>query len=298
MITGASGTLGHAFCEYLVGRGHTVVGAMQTHPVSVDGVTEYAVDVCEARGVSQLVAQVAPDVIVHTAAHTNVDGCERDPAAAERLNVEATRNVAGAARDVSAKLIHISTDHLWRGDAPMTVEDQPPTPLNVYARTKLDAEQVAMENADALIVRTSFFGEGRPWRKSFSDWVADGLRGGTPLRMFTDAFFSPIATALLCPLLAEMAARDARGVFNVCGRTRLSKYDFAVRLAVRMNIAADVIEASRISDAQLTAPRPPDMSLATEKVEAFLGREMPSIDESLDTLAILKQAPSASSGVV
>ena len=78
--------------------------------------------------------------MLHTAGMTNVEVCERDPAAARSLNVEAAAGVARSATRAGARLIHISSDHLFDGTAPLVGEDAPPSPLNVYARTKAEAE--------------------------------------------------------------------------------------------------------------------------------------------------------------
>jgi dTDP-4-dehydrorhamnose reductase len=229
--------------------------------------------------------RLAPSLIVHTAALTDVDQCEREPEQARVINSDLARNVAQAAARIGAALIHISTDHLFSGTRPLSKEDDPAQPLNAYARTKLLAERwIAEAHPGALVVRTNFFGWGHRHRRSFSDWVLDGLANGEARTMFDDAFFTPILADRLALSAHRLAEQGAAGVFNVVGDERVSKYEFGLRLARRFALPEALIRHGRILQANLTAQRPPDVSLDNTKARAALGADLGTLDEYLDGL--------------
>jgi dTDP-4-dehydrorhamnose reductase len=289
LITGASGRLGHQLCRHLVATGHRVAGLIHDRPVELDSVTGLAVDLLDRAAIERAIEGSECSYVVHTAGLTDVDDCEARPDVAESIHVTATSHVAIAARRKGATFIYISTDHLWRGDRAFVDEDRPPQPLNVYALTKHRGELAARAaHPEALILRTNFFGHGRPWRPSFSDWLDARLRQDNRITMFRDVFFTPIAAEILCPLIVEMATRGATGIYHAAGSERLSKYEFGIRYAEIFGHDRARISPASVIDAGLKAPRPNDMSLATEKIERFLGRPMPDCQESLETLRIAR----------
>lgn len=285
LITGASGLFGHAMVETLVRRGYSVVALRGIHPVNVPNVREFGLDITDERATREIIAASGAKVIVHAAGLTNVDECERNPKAAQRSHVEGTRNVVAAATDAGARLVYISTDHLWDGTQSFVTEETPPYPINEYARTKLEGERIALQAPmPTLSIRTNFFGNGRPWRKSFSDWILECLASGSALNMFTDAYFTPIALHHLTELLVDLVSRGETGILHVAGSERLSKYDFAVALAKAAGYPQSNIKRASVATYGLAAPRPRDMSLDTSRVARILGRSMPTTAEGIDAL--------------
>ena len=285
LITGAAGRLGYQLCRHLAAHGIAVAGHVHEHGIGDAAIREIRADLTDVAGVERAVADSGACAIVHTAGSTNVDACEARPDDARRVHVDATAALARAAQRVGARFVYISTDHLWDGIRAMVDEETPTTPMNVYARTKRDGELAALsECRDALVLRTNIFGCGRPWRPSFSDWIETGLRERRRLTMFTDVYFTPIAMELLCPIIVEMVRRAASGLYHAAGSERLSKCDFALRLADAFGYDPAPIVPVSVADVALSAPRPNDMSLATRKIAQFLGRPMPDCRESLNAL--------------
>ena len=109
----------------------------------------------------KVVKQVRPQIIVNAVALTNVENCEKNPSLAEEINTTAAKNIAYAAHLYDAKLIHISTDHLFSGQNAFSKEFDIAKPLNEYAKTKLMAENVVLDKCPrSLVIRTNFFGWG------------------------------------------------------------------------------------------------------------------------------------------
>ena len=246
-------------------------------------------DVTEYQKVEDTIKRIRPDVILHTAGLTNVELCERDPDQAHKQHVEATGNIASVATMTGARLVHISTDHLFNGQSSWKTETDQPEPLNNYARTKWQAEQAAIDKCpDALIVRTNFFGWGTSLRTSFSDWILRKLDLGEELTMFTDVFFSPILVNHLGNAIFDLVGKKAQGIFNVAGGERLSKYEFALKLSDIFGYSTESVRPTSVRDFPFKAQRPNDMSLSCAKVEAFLNHAMPTAEDGLRELLRLR----------
>ena len=240
---------------------------------------------------SRTLDDIRPDVIVHAAGLSNVDDCERDPATAHAVNAGLAATIATAAARRGVKLAHISTDHLFAGKRSMYTEADSPEPLNAYARSKFEGERLVAERCPgALIVRTNFFGWGHTTRKSISDWVLEGLRAGQPLRMFTDVFFTPILAHRLARTVHALLDAGASGIVHVGGDERVSKHEFAVRLAAAFGLPADLIAPSLYAGAGLAAPRPRDMSLSNARARGILGRSLGGPEDFFAELRAQEQA--------
>ncbi len=286
-ITGISGLLGinaaHAWAAE-----HEVSGCFHNHPIDLTGVRAYATDLTEPQAIDHLLEDTRPELVMHTAGLTNVDACEEQPALARQLNVEVASCVARATSAVGAKLVHVSTDHLFDGIGAWRREDETPTPLNVYAATKAEAERSVLQHCpDALIIRTNFYGWGSPIRRSFSDWILEGLRARQELRMFEDVFFTPMLINDLVDTIFDLLQRGATGIYHIAGAERLSKIEFAQVLAEVFQIDRPRLVPTHLAAVGLPARRPRDMSLATERAVHLLGRTMPGVRAGLTRLRAL-----------
>ena len=284
LITGGTGLLGLNWAAAMRDT-HEVWLGTHRHAVRLRGTQSVALNLGDPAELARAIREVSPDIVVHTAALTNVDECEKDPAAAMALNAECAGNVAAQAASAGIRLIHISTDHAVGGESRMAREEDPMSPLNVYARTKLEGERrVAAGHPGGLIVRTNFFGWGHAFRQSFSDWIIDALRSGRPLTMFTDAYFTPIHAGRLVEATHRLLERKISGVIHVTGDERLSKHAFALRLAARFGLPVHLIRAGESSQVPLAARRPRDLSLSNAKARQLLGTGLGDLEAQLNSL--------------
>jgi len=288
-VTGISGLLGLNIGMELRSR-FQVAGIYHTHPIAVDDIAAEPLDATLPGRLDQLLEDVRPDVIIHTAGLTNVEECEANPDLACRLNVNMSENVARTAARLEIKLVHLSSDHLFDGERPNRSETEMPVPVNVYARTKWRAEQVVAQACPgALIIRTNFFGWGTSIRTSFTDWILRALEDSRSLSMFTNVFFTPILMNDLIDLILQLVRREASGIYHVAGGDRLSKYDFALMVAEVFGCPADQISAASVSSFPFKAKRPRDMSLSCRRTEELLGISMPRVSEGLLRLRSLRE---------
>ena len=170
-VVGASGMLGQDLVRHLRGCGYTVATPELSHLNVLHDVDT----------ITQALAADEPEIIIHTAAYTDVDGAERDPELATAINQDGTRKLAVAARDLGAILAYISTDYVFDGTLgrPLTLDDKP-NPINHYGQSKLHGELVTRELLDThYIVRTSWlYGVGR---NNFVQWILDTARQGNDI---------------------------------------------------------------------------------------------------------------------
>ena len=226
-----------------------------------------------------------PDVVIHTAGLTSVEKCEENPNLAQEVNVDLAKNIAIACDKQNVKLVHISTDHLFSGEGSFVTEESNATPINNYAKTKLEGERQVQKNCkDALIIRTNFFCWGTKYRQSFSDFIISKLRNNESIDLFSDVFFTTILAEELAQKVHQLIDAKASGVFNVVGSECMSKYEFGVKLANCFGLDANLINEISINDKPNLVKRPKDMSLSNKKICKTLNCKMPSIDEQLQTL--------------
>jgi dTDP-4-dehydrorhamnose reductase len=255
LVVGAGGQLGEAMVDGLGAR-HEVIGRVHAD-----------LDVTNAGAVRQQIAALCPDVIVNCSAFTNVDGAEDDPTAALATNAWGPRAMARAAAEIDATLVHFSTDFVFDGasDRPYTEEDAP-NPRSVYAMSKLLGEWFVAGAPRHYVLRVeSLFGGRRA--KSSIDLIADAVQAGRPVRAFLDRTVSPSFVEDVVQATDALLDRRAPvGVYhcvNSGSGTWVEVAEELARLADRPDVA---IEAVRMADAHLKAPRPLYAALSNDKI--------------------------------
>ena len=249
VVTGAAGMLGSVAVQEFAARGAVIAHARAD------------CDLADVDATRRWFAARNPDLIVHCAAWTDVDGCEADPGRAWRDNATATRNVVQAAQDTGAALCHVSTDYVFDGEKPAPyAEDDPTAPLGVYGRTKLAAEDAVCEYAArAWIVRTSWvFG---PHGRNFVRTMAGLLRTRTEIRVVNDQRGSPTYTRDLAAGLHSIVRGGAFGLYHFTNTGNCTWFEFAS--AIRSQLGA-VCRVSPCTTAEFPrpAPRPRNSVLA------------------------------------
>ena len=228
------------------------------------------------------VLELRPDLMINCAALTNVDLCESNPSMANQINTEWPKKLALLSKKIKAKFVHISTDHLFDGKKEIYDEGDQISPLNQYAKTKAAAEkEVLLIDKNALIVRTNFFGWGLSYRKSFSDFILEGLRNKTDLQLFSDIFYSPIYIGELVRLIHLALEKKCVGIYNFVGTENISKYDFGMALAEAFDLSNKNISSSYIGEKKDLVPRPKNMALSNEKLLKRLDQPILTLKEQL-----------------
>lgn len=284
LITGGSGLLSLNWACALRDVWDVTLGTHR-HSVELSGVASYPLNLDDPVRLSAELGELLPELVVHTAGLTSVDRCEQFPLLAQQANVEIAENVACATVAAGARLIHISTDHLFSGLKSMSSEVEKAAPVNHYGKTKALAESAVMRaNPNALVVRTNFFAWGHAARQSFTDWLICNLRAGKALPLFDNVFFTPILADELAFAAHELLDQGASGVFNLVGDQRLSKYEFACAVADHFSLPMELLSRHSFDGSELIAARPHDMSLDNSKARAMLGRSLGDVQQFLVAL--------------
>ena len=274
LVTGGSGYLGHWVVR--LARPHwDVTATFLTHPVDEPGVTWRRLDVRDAEAVEALVDDVRPAVILHTAASN--PGQDADYVS---TNAEGTDHVASAAETCGARLIHISTDVLFDGEKGNYVEEDLPSPITPYGRSKALAEEaVRMTGSEAVIVRTSLIYGWRPRISRHTRWIVDDLKAGKPVRLFTDELRCSIWVESLAAAVVELAEadNDYTGVLHVAGAQTLSRYEFGVRLLDFQGFDPGPIIP--VSSRESGLRRPLNCTLDCSRARMLLRTPLPGVDE-------------------
>ena len=281
LVTGAAGSLGRYLCEGWPDRDASVI------PLARGQFADALVaDLTRPTDVARAVEAARPSVVVHAAALTDIDRCQRDAAAAYRANVEATRNLCAALAVFAptAKLVYVSTDQMYFGPGPSR-EDAPVAPASVYALTKLWGEEIALSRPDSLVVRLNYVGRGTPTRQGLAGWLVSMLRAGKPVTLFTDVQFNPAFGGDVPAILGGLVAAGASGRVNLGSDSGQSKAEFLGALARRLNLPTASAKLGSISDVALSAPRSTDTRMDCVRAEKILGRKLPDMAQVVESVA-------------
>jgi dTDP-4-dehydrorhamnose reductase len=281
LITGGSGLLALNWAHAVSERYSVTLGLHKRQVVFAEADTQQ-IDLDSVDNLVCSIEKTSTQVVIHTAGLTSVDRCESEPEFARHVNVTLAANVAKACAITGVRLVHISTDHLFSGHAPLVDENQQPAPVNVYGQTKAEAERRVLDaNPLSLVIRTNFYGWGTSYRQSFSDFVVNTLRAGSGLTLFRDVYYSPILVETLALVVHELVDLKATGIFNVVGDERISKYDFGLKLSEEFGLESRNVRSGLFSDQTNFVHRPRDISLSNLKICNLLGRRLGNTREHL-----------------
>jgi dTDP-4-dehydrorhamnose reductase len=281
-ITGGSGLAGSKLAEMALARGEQVYSGY-AHNQPPYG-KEVKFDLLDANGIRDIIERMRPDIIVHSAALTDVDRCEREKDLAYKINVEGTRAIAEAARRAGSYLIYISTDYVFDGQRGLYREEEETNPVSYYGLSKLQGEQFCLDQG--CIARTCVIYGSRPasGKVNFALWLLNALKSGKEARVVTDQFITPTLNSNLAAMVLEAADRHLSGIYHLSGASRVSRYDFACELARAFDLDRRLILPTQMSDIGWLARRPMDSSLDTSKASGTLKNGPLNLYESLQVL--------------
>jgi dTDP-4-dehydrorhamnose reductase len=272
------GLLGHEVALASRDRFETVL-TYNTNPMEIEGCKTFQMDI--TRNVD-LIRSLKPDYIVLTAAMTNVDRCESDREGAWKANALGPRKVAIAAREAGSRLIHVSTDYVFDGEKGMYREDEATSPINCYGQSKLAGERFVLEICpNSVIARTSVLYGWNPARLNFVTWAMEEMKRGSRINIVTDQYNSPTLASSLAEVLFEI--KDEQGIFHACGSERISRYDFALKIAKAFGLDESLINPISSDQLSWKAKRPRDSSLDVSMISRFV--KPLNIEEGLRAMA-------------
>ena len=285
LVTGASGSLGWVLAS-TPGQEAEVVAAYHSHPYHPEGTRGARLDLEDPCSIKAFLEEYRPRTIFHLAAITNPDQCEKDPVRARRVNLEATRELAQWAGSQGAKLVFASTDLVFDGRKGDYSEDDVPVPLNVYGRTKLEAEKAVLKACPGgVVVRSSLiYGIGGPKGRTFLSRLLGALSRGERMRLFIDQKRSPVLLEDLAGAMVTAVRRGLTGIYHVAGSEAITRFDFGAMVCEIFGFDRRLLVPIRMADFEYEAPRPLDSSLNISRFKKAVGFEPTPIARALADL--------------
>ncbi len=275
LLTGANGQLGSALCEVF---GYETVIPKDLPDFDLTRPT-----------VEEEIIGSAPDVIIHAAAYTDVDGAEREPALALAVNAEGTEQIARAAVRLGARLIYISTDYVFDGKQRTPYrEDDSPHPINRYGFSKWKGEQAVLTSgARALVIRTAWlYGSVG---KNFVKSIMRAAQSEPILKVVNDQSGCPTYAEDLAASIASLVRKDVEGVIHVTNRGQCTWYEFAQAIVREMGFGCSVIPITTEQAGRL-AKRPSYSVLSPDRL-ASLGLALPEWNQALARFSKVARMP-------
>lgn len=271
MITGSKGQLGTTLCE-LLKTGKNSLGEIpeELQNAEVVDVDVDELDITDRAAVTELVLSSKPDLIINCAAMTNVDGCETDRKTAELINASGPENLAVAASEAGAALVHVSTDYVFRGDASVPyTEDCACDPVTTYGDSKLNGERLVSAACDrSFIFRTSWlYGL---CGNNFVKTIRRIAKEKGVLSVVNDQRGNPTNCEDLAYHILKVSVTENYGIYHCTGTGECSWYDFAKKIVELSHIPCTVSPCST-EQSNRPAKRPAYSSLENRHLKETVG---------------------------
>lgn len=283
LITGASGLLGQKVVQLALEKGHEVYSIYKEHPTNFG--TPIKLDLTNQNEISKIITKLKPEAIIHSAAYTDVDGCETNRDLAWKINAEATKQIAIASTRIDSHLTYISTDYIFDGDKGFYTEEDKTNPISYYGYTKLKGEEFTKEHATKwCIARPSVLYGWLDHKQNFATWLINSLNQKKEVKVLKDQYVSPTLNTNLAEMLLEITQRKILGILHTAGGTRVSRYEYALKLAEVFNLNMDLIKPAKMGEMPWKAKRPKDSSLNISKASTLLHSKPLKLNHALEMM--------------
>jgi len=283
LITGSNGLVGTYFCRLTALTKYRVYTLFHLEPTNFEN--SYSVDLSNSPGVfRQVLDEVAPDIIVHLAAMTDVDQCEIERNTADKINHLSVKELVNyMGNNKECFLLYVSTDYVFDGEKGDYVESDEPNPVNWYGMTKLLGEQELFESNPErwCIARTSTPFGVHAKKLSFPSFVVKNLCQEHEINVLTDQITSPTYALNLAEMMLELIDNRIVGIMHLSGSSQISRFKQALEIASAYDLDKELIKPARISEMNWKARRPKNSSLNITRACNTLTKKPMKFKESL-----------------
>jgi dTDP-4-dehydrorhamnose reductase len=291
LITGSNGLLGQKLVSLLTQQADIQLIATSrgvNRMDFTDGYEYQEMDITDAVQVAEVIEKIRPDVIIHTAAMTNVDQCEGEKDLCWEMNVKAVEYLIEACEKHQIFLCHLSTDFVFDGNSGPYSEEDSPSPVSFYGWSKYAAEEIVKRSkCPWSIIRTVLvYGITNDMsRSNIILWVKNSLELHKPIKVVTDQFRTPTLAedlAMGCYLVVD---KKAEGIFHISGKDFLTPYEMAIKTADFFGLDKSLISQVDAKNFTQPAKRPARTGFVLDKAVSILGYNPVSFDEGIEVLA-------------
>jgi len=290
LITGANGLLGYKLVQLLSLQ--PTVTVIATARKKINGlpanVQFFELDVTDHDQTLSVLSLTQPDVVIHTAAMTQVDQCETERELCWKANVTGVENLVEACEKNNTHLVHVSTDFIFDGSHGPLDETAIPKPVNFYGESKLAGEQVIQKSKiNWAILRTVLVFGVTPdlSRSNIVLWVKKSLEEGKSINVVNDQWRTPTLAEDLAMGCYLAASKKATGIYHISGEEMMTPYDIANQTAEFFKLDKSLIKPADSSTFRQPAMRPPKTGFIITKAKRELGYQPHSFKEGLAVLA-------------
>ncbi len=291
LITGSNGLLGQKLVNLLADKkdfDFIATARGKNRIKSIEGFAYRTLDITSQQDVDKVILEEKPNVVIHTAAMTNVDQCEDEKELCDSMNVDAVAYLAKACEEIEAHLIHLSTDFIFDGeDGPYDESSIQPNPISYYGESKLRAEHILYNSKVRWTIARTVLVYGITEGMSRSNiilWVKSSVESGKQINVVTDQYRSPTLAedlAMGCYLIAQ---KGATGIYNISGEEVLTPYEMAIQTADFFSLDKSFINETDGSKFQQRAKRPPKTGFIITKAKKELGYQPHTFSEGIAIL--------------
>lgn len=288
LITGSNGLLGQKIVRQLNKRkiAYLATSKGENRNPDCDPSNYVAMDICSEEEIATVLISYLPTHVIHTAAMTNVDACELNPTDCYEINFAATKKLFRCAKIINAHFQLLSTDFIFDGEQGNYKENDLPNPLSVYAKSKVDAEQILLNDgySNYSIVRTIIvYGIGNNLsRTNIVCWAKEALTNGQEMRIIDDQFRAPTWADDLAWACIRICELNKNGVFHISGPETISIFDIVQRVAKHFGLSTKTLFRTDSSTLNQPAKRPPRTGFDLSKSRNELGYNPKTLEETLD----------------
>jgi len=284
IITGINGLLGQKLLELAASK-YSILG-IDIHPEPFNKQIKFQYeqfDITDRRLLTESILNFYPHYLINTAAMTDVDGCEKKKEQCWKINVHAVKNIVYAARKIGTKIIHLSSDYIFDGKNGPYSENDSPSPLGYYGKSKLASENVLHASGlEYAIVRTMvLYGVAFNVRPNYVTWLISALKENSNLKIVTDQVGAPTLVDDLAAAILKIIKLEKWDIFHVSGGELIDRYNFALKIAEEFGLADKLISPITTAELSQKALRPLNSGFNVSKAQTELGIKLSNIDEGL-----------------
>ncbi len=255
LVIGGTGVIGYNLMKYLKNT-NDVHYTFLTNKISEPN--GYELNITNKENTVNLISKIKPEIVIHTAALTNVDRCETEKQLANSINIEGTKNVVEGAKKSKSKIIFLSTSAVFSGNKKENFEDDATDPISNYGITKADGEEIVQKsNLPYLILRTD---QPYCWHEKWQHTnsvkrVIDTLKSGKILKEITNWYNTPTYVPDFVRVTAKLIQNNETGIFHLAGPDFINRYDWALLTAKIFGLKKEMIESASSKELNLVAIR-------------------------------------------
>lgn len=272
LITGSSSLLGYGLIKK-VPLGFQIFLTHHKNPLRFGNLKSFPLEITNKKETNKLISKLKPGVIIHAAAISDVDWCQKNQEEAWQINVSGTENVARASDKIGSKLVFISSNAVFDGKKPPYNEKSKTNSINFYGYTKIEGEKILTNLLSPyLIVRliTMFGWQPKGARENPVTWELNQLSAGKTLYMVNDRFLTPLYNISAATAIWKLIQNKKTGIYHVAGADRVSRYNWAKLTAEIFGFDSNRIIPVKSDFFKSLTERPWDTSFETKKLQEEL----------------------------